>query len=582
MSQTPLGFRPFEHVTAPKSSLYRAVMQVFVEHKRRFVVHLRPEDVARELTDPHPAAGVGLIGLIGPTVSLDEVEKALDALAGWGNLRADPDTSRVASVEDFYRRRMLFQLTREGEAAERALATFEAEIGRRGELQSVALEDIRLRLGSLGGHLDVADPDPAVVHNLLLELTGRLDSLAANASAFMGGLQRVIDLQDLDEEAFFAYKDRLIAYLERFVADLVQKSYDIRQTLLGFAPAPLDALLRVAAHREAGDAAPDGDDAPDPVRVRLVEWRLRWSGLASWFVGSRLQPSQSELLRRRASRAVPDLLAAIRLLQEKRTGRSDRSADYRVLALWFAQSDDADAHRLWRAAFGLGPARHLAGLVGGSPGGPVADAAAQVPPGTSWLDAPVVQIAARLRQTGHYQRRGHPARVVDRSAARVELAARVAAEQAQVELARRRIATGQPMRLGDLGGADGLGAGELTLFLRLLGEALAAGPATPGDAIRTLTADGSYEVVLDPVPDGPVVGIRSSEGVIWAVDHTITVVDRTLRPVSVPAVSKVAMTEKAVPAATRVDEEAAAEEASQEPVAPPSEMRPFLGVEVSA
>jgi uncharacterized protein (TIGR02677 family) len=305
------GFRPFEHVTAPKSDLYRAVMRVFVEHKRRFVVHLRPEDVAADLS------GAGSGG--GGAVALAEVERALDALAGWGNLRADPDTTRVASLEDFYRRRLLYQLTREGEAAERALATYEVEVARRGELQSVALEDIRLRLRSLRTMLGEPDPDPAVVHNLLLELVGRLDSLAANASVFMGGLQRVIDLQDLDEEAFFAYKDRLIAYLERFVADLVQKSFDIRQTLTGFGGQPLEGLLAVAARRETGDAVPDGDGT-DPFTVRLAEWRLRWSGLASWCVGTRTQPSQSELLRRRASRAVPDLLAAIRLLQERRTG----------------------------------------------------------------------------------------------------------------------------------------------------------------------------------------------------------------------------------------------------------------------
>ncbi len=33
----------------------------------------------------------------------------------------------------------------------------------------------------------------------------------------MSGLQRTIDLQDIDEDAFLSYKDRLLAYLERFV-----------------------------------------------------------------------------------------------------------------------------------------------------------------------------------------------------------------------------------------------------------------------------------------------------------------------------------------------------------------------------
>jgi uncharacterized protein (TIGR02677 family) len=536
MSESPPSYRPFDHVTTPKSTLYRTVMRVFVEQKRRFVVHLRPEDVLREIQNQGCPKTITSPGTTGP-ITLDEVEKALDCLSGWGNLRADPDTSRVASVEDFYRRRLLFQLTREGEAAERALETFEAEIGRRGELQSVALEDVRLRLRSLQGLLGDSDPDPAVVHNLLLELTSRLDSLAANASAFMGGLQRVIDLQDLDEEAFFAYKDRLISYLERFVADLVQKSFDIRRTLAAFAPEPLDALLLVAARREAADAAPDGEGEGDddgPVQLRLAEWRLRWTGLTTWFTGTRLRPSQSELLRRRASRAVPDLLAAIRLLQERRTGRSDRSADYRTLARWFAEADESQAHQLWRTAFGLGSARHLTGLPAGTD--PDDPAGATTGAGTSWLDAPLVEVAARLRQTGHYQRRGQLARVTDRSCARAELARRVEAERALAERARHRLATGRATRLADLGGADGLDHAELTLFLRLLGDALAAGPG-PDGCIHTVTADGSYEITLEPVAGGQVVAVRSGEGVIWALDHTITIVDRTVPPTTTAAPS---------------------------------------------
>lgn len=511
--------RVFDHLSAPKGDLYRAVMGVFAAQKRRFVVHLRPDDVASAL------AGTG--------VGQGEVEAALEALTAWGNLRADPDTSRVGSLEDFYRRRMLYQLTREGEAAERALAVFETEVGRRGELQTVALEDIRVRLRALAALAPdlpaAAAADPAVVHNLLLEITARLDQLAANAAAFMGSLQRVIDLQELDDDAFLAYKDRLVAYLERFVSELQQKSYDIRLTLTAFDAPRREALLVHAARREALDAVPEGpDDDPQRVVAHLLEqWRVRLSGLDAWFVGTRAHPGQSELLRRRAVRAVPDLLAAIRLLQERRTGRSDRSADYRTLARWFAQADADDAHRLWRAVFGLAPARHLGGL----PTGTAADdTPATVPAGTSWLDAPTVQVAARLRRTGHYQRRGQPAKVVDRSAERAVLAARLAAEHAAAERARQVLATGVELRLGDLGGAAGLGRAELALFLRLLGDVLAAGRPDAAGRLRTTTSDGLYEVVLTPVPGGDVVQVRSSEGVVWAPDHTVTVVDRTVPP----------------------------------------------------
>jgi tetratricopeptide (TPR) repeat protein len=190
MSQE-LQAKPFAHLDAPNAELYRRVMGVFVAAKRRFLVHLRPEDLASSLD------GAG-----GSPVDLAAVEAALRQLELWRNLRADPDTSRVTTVDDFYRPRYLYQLTPEGEAAEVALAAYDEALGNRGELQSVALEDIRVRLRGLCQQAEAPDRDPAVVHSLLRELSTLLDGLAGNASAFMSSLQRTIDLQDVDEDAF--------------------------------------------------------------------------------------------------------------------------------------------------------------------------------------------------------------------------------------------------------------------------------------------------------------------------------------------------------------------------------------------
>lgn len=494
--------RPFAHLDAPNAALYRCCMQVFVAAKRRFLVHLRPEDVTESLRAD------------GSVATPEQVADALDRLRAWGNLRADPDTSRVATVEDFYRVRYLYQLSRHGEAAERALETYEQALGRRGELQAIALEDIRIRLYGLRELAGQPHPDPAVVHNLLLELTNRLASLADNASAFMGSLQRTIDLQDVDEEAFLAYKDRLITYLERFVSELVVKEHDIATTLRAMASDRVEQLLRLAAEREAADIAPDADDS-DGLETKVTQWRERWSGLLSWFVSDRMHPSQATLLRQRARKAIPDLLTTISVLQDRRAGRSDRSADFRELARWFAQvGTDADAHRLWRAAFGLAPSRHL-GLA-------PADADDPIPASTSWLDAPAVTVAARLRATGHYQRRGAPSRVVDRSAQRARLAAVAAAERAQTEAAIRRLATGRPVRLGDLGRLDRT---EFPLFLRLLGDALAAGPPDRSGQITARTADGVLEVTLVRADDATEVKIETDDGILYAVDHELTIVD---------------------------------------------------------
>ena len=88
--------QPFTHLSVPSADLYRSLLRIFARAKERFIVHLRPEDVAAELR-----------------VDADEqLTQALDQLATWGNLRADVDTSRVTTVEDFHRKRSLYQLSR--------------------------------------------------------------------------------------------------------------------------------------------------------------------------------------------------------------------------------------------------------------------------------------------------------------------------------------------------------------------------------------------------------------------------------------------------------------------------------------
>lgn len=501
----------FTYVTVEKAELYRQVMLAFVAAKRRFTVHLRPEDV-------HTALG----GAADPAA----VTAALLALEGWGNLRSDPDTSRVTTVEEFHRARYLYQLTREGEAAEEALSVYDEALGRRGALQAVALTDIATQLRALLELAADAEPDPAKVHLLLRALVDRFTDLAANAQAFMGSLQRSIDLHDADADAFRAYKDRLIDYLQRFITDLVATGAEIAELVAGVETAGVHALLELAARREAVDAAPgpgaDPDDDPRAAEFtrRAVLWRERWAGFRGWFVSSPQHPSQAKLLRSQARAAIPQLLHVVAALNERRMGRSDRSADFRTLALWFAEApDDAATHRLWRSAFGLSPSRHLtldADTL-------AARAAQPVPAGTPWADAPPLEISPRLRRTGSYERRGRPARVADRSEQRRHLAELAANQAAELAAARAALATERPIRLRDVATLD---EEPFRLFLGLLGDALTA--LTPGlREVATTTSDGSMAVRLTVLDGAGEVTIRTPHGMFRGPDHLVHIVDLT-------------------------------------------------------
>ncbi|MGH9183749.1 MAG: TIGR02677 family protein [Acidimicrobiales bacterium] len=502
---TPGRLRAFAYLTAEKAALYRAVMRSFTLAKERFALHLRPVEVLASLQGQDLAEPVEQAG----------VDAALAQLRDWGNLDADQDTAEVATVEEFYRPRFLYQLTAAGEAAERAVALYEEAVAQPGELQAAALTDIRELLGELALTAAGPDPDPGKVHRTLRSLRARFDELTAKAQAFIGSLQRAIDLHGVEVVAFLAYKDTLIDYLERFIGELVVAQADIAGAIARVEAAGVDRLLHLAAERDLADALAATE--ADRAHARTA-WADRWSGLRHWFIGTPDAPCQADVLRSRARSAIPALLAAVAGINDRRVTRSDRAADLRTLAHWFAQADrDSDAHRLWRAAFALTPSRHL----GVDDTSLDERAAAPVPAATSWLHAPPLRISPRLRRTGHHLPRGRPPSVIDRSAAKAALAALAAEESAQVAAARDRLATGRPTRLAELGHLD---PDAFALFLDLLGQAL-AGKAGPGDAVEAVSADGTVSVTLAPTGDGARATVRTAAGSLSGPDHWLTVTD---------------------------------------------------------
>ncbi|HEX7477280.1 MAG TPA: TIGR02677 family protein [Polyangiales bacterium] len=489
----------FRHVTAERAELYRAIMEVFALAKRQFRLHLRPDEVRVEAKWPD-----------GIAPAIEVVQQALSQLDEWGNLSAQPDTGRVASIEDFYRARFLYRLSERGEAVETGMAAFVQALGRRAELQSVALEDILARLDTLRVLAQAAPLDSVKVHEALRDLIAVFTSLADNSQAFMAAVARTIDLQDADAGMLMSYKKRLIDYLERFIGDLVVRSSLIAQNLVELAN-DAESLLAAAAAREARDAAP-GDEAAEAevLREKLSAWRERWAGLNGWFRRDGHAPCQAELLRARARSAIPQLLAALSELNQRRSGKSDRSADFRVLARWFAQCESSEqAHRLFRAAFALSPARHLALRAPGE----------GVGASTPWAEAPPVTIHPKLRERGTLAPRGAPPRVQDRSRERALLGAQLAAEQSALDDARHRLARGEPVLLSQLGRLDRT---EFRLLLTLIGEALAA-QSSPNEPVQRQSADGLLQIRLEPLAPESHAVIETEDGTFCGRDHRLTV-----------------------------------------------------------
>lgn len=444
-----------------------------------------------------------------------DLEAELSKLCEWGNLEANRDHSDVTTAEDFYRPRFLYQLTAAGEAAEEALRVFHEMLVQPGELQTTALKEIREQLAELSLLAQAEIPDDGRIVLTLRNLTDRFEQLTHRAQVFLRALQRTIDLQGTTIESFLEYKQHLIDHLERFIGELVVATHEIAENLQVIERSGPGKLIEIAARREVADAL-------DHERERRLEesrrlWQARWAGFRGWFVGVDGKHSQAETLRTRARASIPALLGAVARINDRRLARSDRVADLQTLARWFAEaSSDHEAHRLWRSAFALAPARHL------KVDGETLDRREQEPilPQTSWLDAPPVEISPRIRRYGRHEAKGPTRRVIDRSKEK-ELLAKLEQEEAeQIAAAQEHLARGRRMRLSELGVLER--PAEFRLLLDLLGKALSA--KTGADkALTVSSSDGSLHIVLEPAGDGRQATLVTPGGDLSGEDHYVTI-----------------------------------------------------------
>src|SRR5213593_4812740 len=450
----------FSYVTTEEAPLYRAVLRAFVESKERFRVQLRPEDVLKALEE------CGVHELTGQV----QLNRALARLCEWGNLQTNTEDPGNP----------FFQITSEGEAAERAIAQFETGSGHEPELPCTALADTGHVLQELRQLSREPETNTRKIHRNLVTLRACFEDLTATAQMLLVKLEQRIDAHAADDAR------RFVAYAEGFIAELVLATDSIGEAVRDIERSGIEQFHQ-----------------PD------------WKRFRKWFVSEPGCPSNAEMLRERVRASVPVLLRAINNVNDQQLKRIGKANDFRVLARWFAETaSDAEAHRLWRTVFGLCPARHL--IINDQT---LDDYEARdVPPGTSWLDAPPLRISTR-RASATNAEMVTLSRIIDRSIEKQKLAAATHEEALRLLNARGRFGSGHRMRLSQL---ERLDTGEFDLLLDLLVEAVSA-RLFPAEAVEIISGDGSLRIKLEPTDDERQATIMTPEGALSGPDYWISI-----------------------------------------------------------
>jgi len=482
-SDRAIDWQCFSYLTVDKAAIYRAMIQVFADAKAEFTLHLRPAQV-RESLQAHACV-----------LEADEVEAALQQLETWGNLQSYQDRSDAPSLVEFYRKSLLYQMTAAGEAAYASTLTFRERLEQQAKLDARALDRIREGSGQLerlARHLrdDAATVDSVVVLTTVRSICQDTDELTSRAQSFFRWLHEQTESERADLESFLQYKEQLIDYLRQFVSELITRGAEIAKRLSTITDDEYKGLARIAAVEEAGDPrAGEKDRHAAQIDVAQSKWRQRLLGLRGWFSSSGGSAAQLEQLRSAARAAIPRLLQLAAQMNDRETGKSDRVADLRRLAVTFLRcQDDSQAHRLFREAFALSPARHLRidqATIDDRDQNPVsAD--------TRWLDAAPIEFSPQLKSTGRESAASASRKVMDRSKALAAARRRLETGAGREDSARETLIALGKRRLSEIGELD---SDAFRLLMELIELAIVGRRAT------ATSRDGSVGISVEAFPD---------------------------------------------------------------------------------
>jgi uncharacterized protein (TIGR02677 family) len=447
------ALRVFSYAVAEKAEVYVAIVDALMDAKERFQLQLRPAELIRHLADTTTTASTAR--------TVEEVTEALESLFGWGNVSRFYDPAAPETLDQFYAKRFLYQLTEAGVAAHEGIRAVRRVGLDTGRLSGVLLPAISEGLRAIRAEAAQPAPDAARLYGSFVNLFNSFKELADNAARYMDTLSVEMATITTDDQSFLAYKRAVFAYLDEFVGRLSQAVPEIA-SLITTLDRDILQLIEVAAK---ADEAPTLDQNDDGLRCSFTE---RWSGVKAWFVPARPdEASIADSLRMAMLDAINRILAALDRLHERHLRRVSREADFTQLARWFAAMDGEVAALLWDQAFGLWRPRHFAEQSGDE----------ELDRNLSFWIAQPAEVAPRLRMSGLRAGYGRPAKAASYRDTKSAGLASVREGHRQAERALARLADRAPVRLSDLGPLD---PHEFAALLTVVDAALAAAPDRHG------------------------------------------------------------------------------------------------------
>lgn len=284
-----------------------------------------------------------------------ELRDALDKLAKRELVEPFRDyTAPVRNYQGVIVRQEAWALTRKGRGVVAAVRTAVVDARRALQLPSRLLDSVELTIRGILDHLKT-ESKVGILPMDLDDVRTRIDELQRVTADFYSAVAQMVQSDVTDDDVFGDNRDRVIEALRQFPREYGRALRRVEAAL---------AELRTVGHRQVAEAAVTYAGLIDiRDRQNWVDERVRrLADLEAWFAAD----GTVHRLIDSATAAVYTLLVAIDRRYSAHRRGSDIGMDFHALAQSLhRQPSDADARRVYAAAFGDWPAWHAVIGTGG-------------------------------------------------------------------------------------------------------------------------------------------------------------------------------------------------------------------------
>ncbi|HBK60064.1 MAG TPA: TIGR02677 family protein [Firmicutes bacterium] len=362
------------YLTTENAWRYRAILRYFYIQHERLRYYLLPGEVLDHLKE----------SLHFREYTEDLLTRDLDQLVEWKNLIPRQETGRVASIEQFKKKRFRYQCapyTVEIERMVRSLEQMGDSFGGSLERSLVQrmLESLEALVGpvvgstagSADGSADESTAGSAAgsttglnsarsneeVSQAWDDAFGHFKRLTQNAADYLAHLKSEKVEGLMKTEAFLVYKDALTEYLRDFMSSLQRTSAKIDALLRSV---PEDTVRRLASQVADHQLSIPRLDARPSKSDLEATLHGQWQGLRDWFLGAGGRESDLSYLQNETNETIRRITRFAQRLGERSQNIRSRYNDYLYLARWFAGLDGIEeAHKLSACVFGVPNTRHF-------------------------------------------------------------------------------------------------------------------------------------------------------------------------------------------------------------------------------